>query len=140
MKTEKERKAAFFIDDDQSFVELIPLMVKHPRFEIKSLCATNGYQVIDEVIEVRPDVLFIDFNLPRANGAQLLPILKSIKTLSHMRIYLLTAYTEKELHPFVKGLEFHGILRKMQNLSTEIGKIFDEMTCSVAVKSQTNSD
>jgi two-component SAPR family response regulator len=129
MKTNEaqDRKIAFFIDDDQGFIELIPLMVKHPRFEVKSHCTTNGYQVVDEVIKLKPDVLFIDFNLPRVNGGQLLPILKSVETLSRMRIYFLTAYTETELLPFIKGLEFHGVLNKMENLSSRIMKIFDEL-------------
>jgi two-component SAPR family response regulator len=131
-KMEKEKKLAFFIDDDQGFVELIPLMVKHPRFEIKSHCTTNGYQVVDEVVKTRPDVLFIDFNLPRANGSQLVPILKSIDTLSSMRIYFLTAYTEDQIRPFVKDLEFDGILYKMEELNSKITKIFDDLDHSLA--------
>ena len=127
----QDRKVAFFIDDDQGFIELIPLMVKHPRFEVRSYCPTNGYQVIDEVIKTKPDVLFIDFNLPRANGGQLLPILKSVKTLSDMRVYFLTAYTEKEILPFVQGLEFHGVLNKKEDLSSKIIKILDELNRSL---------
>lgn len=127
IKTKQRKKKAFFIDDDQSFIELIPFMVKHPGVEVKSHCATNGYQVVDEVIKAKPDVLFIDFNLPRANGAQLLPILKSVKTLSNMKIYFLTAYTENQILPFVKGVEYDGILYKMENLSLATAKIFDEL-------------
>ena len=131
-KKENKQKVAFFVDDDHGFTELIPLMVKHPRFEVKSHCTTNGYQAVDEIIKTKPDILFIDFNLPRANGGQLLPILKSIETLSHMRIYFLTAHTEKELLPFVRDLEFHGILNKMENLSVAIAKIFNELDRSEA--------
>ena len=131
MEKEDNHKVAFFVDDDQGFTELIPLMIRHPRFEIKSHCTTNGYQVIDEVIKTNPDVLFIDFNLPRVNGGQILPILRSIKTLSHMRIYFLTAYTEKEILPFVQGLEFHGVLNKMENLNVAILKIFEELDKSL---------
>jgi len=125
MKTEKDHKVAFFVDDDRDFIEMIPHMVKHPHFEVRSYCAANGYQVIDEVIKTRPDVLFIDFGLPRANGAQLLPVLKSVRNLSGLRVYLVTGYAMDQILPFVQSLDLDGILFKGGNLSSEILNILN---------------
>ena len=126
METEKDHKVAFFVDDDRDFIEMIPQIVRHPHFEIRSCCATNGYQVIDEVIRIKPDVLFIDFGLPRANGGQILPILRSVEALSDLRVYFVTGYSTQEVLPFVQGLEFHGILSKGASLRSEIIKILNE--------------
>ena len=97
-----EQKIAFFIDDDPNFLALIPDVVQHPRFRIQTYCAVNGYRTIDEIIKVKPDVLFIDFYLPRANGGQILPILKSVQALSNLPVYFLTGYSKEEILPLLK--------------------------------------
>jgi DNA-binding NarL/FixJ family response regulator len=130
--TEKNQKIAFFIDDDADFVTMIPNVVQHHRFEIRAYHATNGYQAIDEVIKTKPDVLFIDFGLPRASGGQILPILKSVQGLSELKIYFVTGYSTAEILPLVHGLKFHGIINKDENLKSEIIKVLDELDRSFA--------
>ncbi|MBI3999209.1 MAG: response regulator [Candidatus Omnitrophica bacterium] len=123
----KERKTAFFIDDDSDFLDLIPTAIQHPRFEILTYRATNGYRTIDEVIKVKPDVLFIDFYLPRANGGQILPILKSVQALAHLPVYFITGYSKEELEPFLKDLDYDGVLLKSNSLSEEVLRILDQL-------------
>ena len=138
MRIAKSQKIALFVDDDMEFIGMISDIIQHPHFEVRTSYAADGYQAVDQVIKTKPDILFIDFNLPRANGGQILSILKSVKMLSDMRIYFLTAYAEKEILPFVEGLEFHGVLNKKENLDSEIIKILNELDHSLATWSPTN--
>ena len=123
----EERKIAIFIDDDSDFLELIPEVIQHPHYEIKTYRSTNGYHTIDEIIKIKPDVLFIDFYLPRANGGQILPILKSVQTLAHLPVYFVTGYSEPEILPFLKGLDYDGIIFKTDTLREAVLNILDRL-------------
>lgn len=122
-----EQKVAFFIDDDPNFLEVLPDVVRHPHFKIQTYCATNGYRTIDEVIKARPDVLFIDFYLPRASSGQILPILKSVHGLANLPVYILTGYTKEEILPFLEETDCKGILLKDDTLPVEILRIFNQI-------------
>src|SRR3989338_9754052 len=112
MSDSRDRKVAFFIDDDSDFLELLPEVIRHPHFDVQTYCAFNGYRTIDDVIKIKPDVLFIDFYLPRANGSQIVPILKSVEMLGRLPIYLVTGYSKEEITPFLKDVQFNGIIFK----------------------------
>jgi len=120
-----EKKTALFIDDDQDFLEAIQNAINHPYFQIKTLLATNGYHAIDGVIKQKPDVLFIDFNLPRASGAQILPILKSIKELQNIPVYFVTGHDREYVLPLLEGLVYEAILEKGDTLSKQIEGALD---------------
>ncbi len=123
----EDRKVAIFIDDDSDFLELIPEVISHPHYEIRTYRAVNGYRIIDEIIKIRPDVLFIDFFLPRANGGQILPILKAVQTLTHLPIYFVTGYSEPEVLPFLKGLDYDGIILKSSALREAVTRVLDQL-------------
>jgi len=126
-KTMKERKIAFFIDDDSDFLELIPNTIQHPRFEVRTYHAPNGYRTIDEVIKTKPDILFLDFYLPRANGGQIVSILKSVKSLAHIPVYFITGFSKAEVLPLLKDVDCQGVLVKNQSLWAEVSKILDQL-------------
>ncbi len=120
-------KIAFFIDDDEDFLELIHEVVQHPNFQIKTLHVDNGYHAIDEIIKIRPDVLFIDFYLPRANGSQILPIIKYVQALSDLPVYFITGFPKEEILPFIKESSCAGILSKNESLKEDVLKILEEV-------------
>lgn len=121
----RAQKIAFFIDDDQDFLELIHEAIHHPKFEIKTLHVDNGYHAIDEIIKLKPDLLFIDFYLPRINGSQILPILKHINFLSEAKIYFVTGFQKDDIQPFIQD-SCAGILMKGDSLREEVMKVLDQ--------------
>lgn len=118
---------AIFVDDDPNFLDLIPELIHHPRFEIKTHRALNGYRIVDELIKIKPDVLFINFYLPRANGGQILRILKSIKGFTHVPVYFVTSYSEPEILPFLRDLDYDGVILKSDALKEAILRILDQL-------------
>jgi CheY-like chemotaxis protein len=122
-----DRKVAVFVDDDPDFLELIPEVIHHPSYEIRTRHALNGYRIIDEIIKIKPDVLFIDFYLPRANGSQIFPILKAVQALAHLPIYFITGHSEPEVLPFLKGLDYDGIIFKSDALKDAVMRVLDRL-------------
>jgi CheY-like chemotaxis protein len=122
-----EKKVALFIDDDKCFLDTLKEVVAHPQFEIQTYHARNGYHVIDEVIKRKPYALFIDFNLPRANGSQIIPVIKQVKKLSSMPVYFVTGYAEKEVNPLLKDVQHSGILKKDDTLISVIVKMLNKL-------------
>lgn len=120
-------KVAFFVDDDQDFLELVQGAIQHPNFEIKTLHVDNGYHAIDEIIKTNPDVLFIDFYLPRVNGSQILPIIQYVQSLSDLPVYFVTGFSKEEILPFLREGNYAGILTKGNSLREEVLKILEEV-------------
>ncbi len=117
------REVAFFIDDDQDFLRLIPYMVHDSHFDILTHHSENGYRAIDEIIRVKPDVLFIDFHLPRVNGGQIVSIIKSIQFLSDIPVYFITSYPKDQILPFLEGIQYEKILSKGASFKEEVTQI-----------------
>lgn len=120
-------KIAFFVDDDQDFLSLVNEGIRHPHFEIKTLHVDNGYHAIDEIIKTKPDVLFIDFYLPRVNGSQILPIIQYVQSLSGVPVYFITGFSKDEILPFLKEGNYAGILTKNNSLRDEVLKILEQV-------------
>ncbi len=123
-----KRKIAFFIDDDPDFLELIKEAVQHPNFEIKTLHVDNGYHAIDEIIKTGPDVLFIDFYLPRINGSQILPVIQYIEAFSDLPVYFITGFSKEKIAPFInQNSHYSGVLTKSNHLREEILQILENV-------------
>ena len=133
----EERKIAFFVDDEADFLELLQKRIQHPSFEIQTYHAVNAYRIIDEVIKLKPDVLFIDFNLPRANGAQVVSILKSVPSLAELPVYFITgySYSKEKILPFLKEVKHQGVLLKDVSLKKEILRILDQFAETLQLNS-----
>lgn len=125
-----DKKIALFIDDDEKFLAALAHMVEHPSFEIQTQCVANGYQAVDGLLRAKPDVVFIDFNIPRANGSQVVPIVKSVEGFEDLPVYFLTAYSKDAIASFMKHFEFEGILEKDGHFVDEILKILDELSAN----------
>ena len=122
------RKVAFFVDDDQDFLKLIQEGIQHPHFQIKTLHVNNGYHAIDEIIKIGPDILFIDFYLPRINGSQILPVIQYVQSLSDLPVYFITGFSKDKIIPLInKTSHYSGVLMKDNHLREEILKILEDV-------------
>ena len=130
-----EQKVAFFIDDDSDFLTILSSSLQHAQFAIKVHQAVNGYRTIDEIIKTKPDVLFLDFDLPKANAAQILPILRSIHGFANLPVYLVTGYSHDRIASILEDLdyvEYDGIIYKDGSLRQNILRILDQEAPAVS--------
>ena len=126
------RKIAFIIDDDLDFLKVMASSIQHPAFEVRTFHTTNGYQAVDEVIKAKPAVVFIDFNLPRANGGQILPVLKSVPSLAQVPVYIFTGWPKQQVVSFLKDWPHAGVLAKGESLKKDILRILDDLAAPLA--------
>ncbi|OGX06330.1 MAG: hypothetical protein A3G87_01630 [Omnitrophica bacterium RIFCSPLOWO2_12_FULL_50_11] len=121
------QKRACFIDDDRDFLDVLQLRITHSRFQIQTVLATNGYQIIDQLMKEQPDVLFIDFNMPRAHGGQVISVLQSANVLCSTPVYFMTSHGIEKVGSLLKNIEYDGILEKGDTFSQEVGHILDRI-------------
>ena len=118
-----KHEVAFFVDDDLDFLQLIQYLAPNSPFDILTYHSDNGYRVIDEIIRVKPDVLFIDFHLPRVNGGQIVSIIKSVQALSDIPVYFMTGFPKEQILPFLEGVPYEKILSKGSSFKEDVKEI-----------------
>src|SRR3954465_380177 len=99
--TDAAQKIRAIIVDDEELARhvLRELTAAHPEIEIVAECA-NGFEAVKAITELRPDLLFLDIQMPKLDGFEVLEL-----TGTDMAIVFATAYDEYAL----KAFEVHAI-------------------------------
>ena len=79
-------------DDESNQIELIKFNLEKNRFLIKS--AYNGEQALEIIYEKKPDLLIVDWMMPKMSGIELCRILRSNKDTKQLPIIMLSARSE----------------------------------------------
>src|SRR5579859_2507224 len=83
-------KTILVVEDDRSmasfFVEAIKQETSH-----QALFAFDGHHALKLLFDLKPDLLLLDYNLPRMNGLDLYDHIHSIKELAHIPALLISA-------------------------------------------------
>ncbi len=90
-------------DEDHARLRLRQLLKNAPDFQIIAECG-NGRQAVESVQRERPDLLFLDVQMPRLNGLQVCQAIAA-GGLPLPLVIFVTAYDEYALQAF----EFHAI-------------------------------
>ncbi|MBL8001086.1 MAG: response regulator transcription factor [Flavobacteriales bacterium] len=93
---------ALIIDDERlARKELATLLEKHEQVQVVGEAA-NADEAEERIAELKPDLLFLDINMPGRNGFELL---ESLEHAPH--VIFVTAYDEHALHAFeVNALDY----------------------------------
>ena len=122
-----DKRRVYFFDDDADFLTTLNYAVEHPSCEIHTCLVENGYRTIDDIIRLKPNILFIDFHLPQANGGQIIPILKAIAGFANVPIYIISGYPKESIEPFLKGVKCEGIIPKDEFFTRSILNILNQV-------------
>lgn len=98
LKTPKPR--VLMADDQTELLYLMKEMVEYSGFEV--ITATDGVEALKAVFETHPDIIVLDYNMPRKNGLEVAQDLKNNPLFAHIPIMIVTAFGEK--HAKLKGL------------------------------------
>jgi two-component system, LytTR family, response regulator len=88
------------VDDESPAREILAeYLSEYPQFTIVGECA-NGYEAVKAVAEKKPDLLFLDIQMPKLDGFEVLELLDS-----KPRVVFVTAYDEYA----VRAFEVHAL-------------------------------
>lgn len=92
--SEKKIRAVVVDDEELARQVLRELISAHPEVEIVAECA-NGFEAVKAVTELKPDLLFLDIQMPKLDGFEVLELVAT-----DMAIVFATAYDEYALKAF----------------------------------------
>lgn len=94
------RIRAVVVDDEDLARQVIrELLGSHPEIQIIAECA-NGFEAVKAVTELKPDLLFLDIQMPKLDGFEVLELIGT-----DMAIIFATAYDQHALRAF----EVHAV-------------------------------
>lgn len=94
-------RAVIVEDEDLARQILREMLASHPEIELVAECA-NGFDAVKVVPDLKPDVLFLDIQMPKLDGFEVLELLGDIDS---MAVVFVTAYDQHALRAF----EVHAV-------------------------------
>ncbi len=96
-----EGKIRTIIVDDEELARkmLLELLAAHPEIEVVAECA-NGFEAVKVVTELKPDLVFLDIQMPKLDGFEVLDLIGTDRA-----VIFVTAYDEYAL----KAFEIHAV-------------------------------
>ena len=96
-----EAKIRTVIVDDEDLARQVvrELLAEHAEIEVVAECA-NGFEAVKAVTELKPDLLFLDIQMPKLDGFEVLELIGT-----EMAIIFATAYDQHALRAF----EVHAV-------------------------------
>lgn len=91
----EKKLSAIIVDDEPLARQLVrEFLSHHPDIEIAAECA-NGFEAVKAVTELKPDILFLDIQMPKLNGFEVLELIEH-----DIVVIFTTAYDEFALKAF----------------------------------------
>ena len=96
MTTDKHKRYRAILVDDEDLARQVlrELLQAHPEVEIVAECA-NGFEAVKAVVDLKPDLLFLDVQMPKLDGFEVLEL-----TGSEPAVIFVTAYDQYALRAF----------------------------------------
>ena len=101
---------AVIVDDEELARKvLLEFLARHSEIELVAECA-NGFEAVKAVTELNPDLIFLDIQMPKLNGFEVLELIGTDRA-----IVFVTAYDEYALRAF----EIHAVDYLLKPFSAE---------------------
>jgi two-component system LytT family response regulator len=105
-----EPTRAIIVDDEELARSIIrEYLADHVEIEIVAECS-NGFEAVKAVTELKPDLLFLDVQMPKLNGFEVLELVES-----DLVVIFITAYEQYA----VKAFEVHAVDYLLKPFSRE---------------------
>jgi len=98
-KNTEDKYSILYIEDNKELLDF----VSHKFSAEYTFFASDGTNAIERAVELIPDIIICDLNLPDKNGFQICEILKKDLRTSHVPIIMLTASDDQD--SYLKALE-----------------------------------
>lgn len=98
-KNSVDNYSILYIEDNKELLDF----VSHKLSSDYIIYTSDGYNSIERALEIVPDIIICDLNLPKKNGFQISATLKKDLRTSHIPIIILTASDDPE--SYIKALD-----------------------------------
>ena len=106
----REKLGCVIVDDEQPAREVLrEYLSAFPEIEILAECS-NGFEAVKTVTELKPDILFLDIQMPKLNGFEVLELIER-----NLAVIFITAYDEYAL----KAFDVHAVDYLLKPFSPE---------------------
>src|SRR5215469_15746921 len=96
----KKKIRAFIVEDEDLARQILREMLQpHPEVDVVGECG-NGFDAVKMVPELKPDLLFLDIQMPKLDGFEVLELVGN-----EMAVIFVTAYDQHALRAF----EVHAV-------------------------------
>jgi len=86
---ETSSKTILIADDEEDLRMLVEITLEDPAYRI--VTAVDGEQALDQIRQIRPDLVILDWMMPRLNGLEVVKQLRQDPTTVRIPVVLLTA-------------------------------------------------
>ncbi|HLD40805.1 MAG TPA: chemotaxis response regulator protein-glutamate methylesterase [Candidatus Omnitrophota bacterium] len=127
-----EKKVKVLVVDDSFLMRKIisDAINSDPALEVVYK-AKNGQEGLQKILELKPDIVTLDINLPIMNG---LSVLQEVMKKQPCKVIMLSAYTREGAADTMKALELGAIdfiAKPSGEISLDIYKLKDEITSKI---------
>jgi len=131
----KLKKIRVLVVDDSFFMRnlVTDLLSKDRQVEVVGT-AKNGVEAVGEAVRLKPDVITMDFNMPRMNGAQAVAEILSNCQKKLPGVVMFSAYTTAGAEATLESLRAGAVdfvAKPSGELSLDIDKVEDELLSKV---------
>jgi DNA-binding response OmpR family regulator len=98
------------VDDSSVVRKLVSMILTAEGFKV--ITASDGLDGINKAREIMPDLILLDFVMPRMNGFQVCRLLQKDEQLKHIPVILVTSKGDKVGDKFVSELGVTGYITK----------------------------
>jgi CheY-like chemotaxis protein len=122
----------FFIDDDIDDQEILSFIMKESFDHVRCTFANDGKEALNKLQErsFSPDVIFLDINMPRMNGMELLTEIKKVDHAAEIPVYMYSTTSEEEIVDRCRQLGAAGFIKKYANtddVKTEFERVIHHL-------------
>ncbi len=104
------KKKILIVDDEPSVVSLLSVLLKANGYEI--YVAYDCLQGFNSALEVKPDLILLDFEMPAGSGIKVFEKLKASAYTSMIPVIFITAYPGEEIKKQIMDLGADGFFHK----------------------------
>jgi DNA-binding NtrC family response regulator len=109
----------FLIDDDKEDQEIFCMALEGVKEHVNCIFAINAeeaFKMLENELFI-PDYIFIDMNMPRINGNDILKKIKAVKRLDNVPVFLYSTYANPETISKSKQMGAAGFIIKPPRVS-----------------------
>ena len=124
----------FYADDDEDDIDLFREALKTIDPAIVCSTARDGHEALDTLRAQteKPDIIFLDFNMPRIDGMETVRELARIHDLKNIPVVIYSTHLNKEQIRTFRELGVSNFITKPNDFTTlheslrEVFKVYDE--------------